>query len=90
MRVKFTRTAARNLDTILAHIAAERPAAAREFAREFQRQIHSLSEFPQLGRAGRLVGIRELVLHENYLACYRVREETIEIVRVLHAKRRFP
>jgi plasmid stabilization system protein ParE len=37
-----------------------------------------------MGRAGRFPGTRELVLHKNYIAIYRVRGENVEILRLHH------
>jgi toxin ParE1/3/4 len=41
-------------------------------------------------RAGRVAGTREAVLHPNYILVYRVATDTIEVVRVLHARQRYP
>jgi len=35
-----------------------------------------------MGRAGRVPGTRELVLHKNYIAIYRVRADDVEILRL--------
>jgi plasmid stabilization system protein ParE len=42
---------------------------------------------PGIGRAGRVPGTRELVLHKNYIATYRVRGEDVEILRLHHVAR---
>ena len=43
------------------------------------------------GRAGRLLGTRELVIASlPYVIAYRVSERQIEILRVLHTSRRWP
>jgi toxin ParE1/3/4 len=90
MQIKWTKRATQNLESILAHIATENREAARKLAVNFAEQIEQLKAFPQLGKAGRVAKIRELVLHENYMACYRVNARTVEIVRVLHTKRKYP
>ena len=46
------------------------------------------SSHPGMGRAGRVPGTRELVLHENYIAIYRVRGDDVEILRLHHAARK--
>jgi toxin ParE1/3/4 len=86
MQVKWTRRAAKNLESALAYIAEDNPKVARELALDFLRQIDQLKAFPNLGRAGSVAQIRELVLHENYVAYYRVKANAIEILRVLHAR----
>ena len=37
-----------------------------------------------MGRAGRVHGTRELVLHKNYLAIYRAKGGDVEILRIHH------
>jgi len=46
---------------------------------------------PASGRPGRVIGTRELVIGGlPYVVPYRVRDNDIEILRVLHTSRRFP
>ncbi len=90
MRLKWTKRTSKNLDDILAAIAAENATAGQRLAIDWMQQVSQLTEFPLLGRMGALAATRELVLHENYVAYYRVKAKTVEIVRVLHTKRQFP
>lgn len=87
MALKWTRTALRNLDDIAAFIAADKPADATRFVQELRIATEKLLSFPGLGRAGRVPGTRELVLHTNYLAIYRVKAGEVEILRIHHAAR---
>ena len=51
----------------------------------------ALVAHPAAGRAGRLRGARELVIASlPYVIAYRVSERQIEILRVMHASRRWP
>ncbi len=90
MQTKWTRRAANNLETILAYIASDNPVAAQDFAMDIGSQLAKLEHFPLLGRSGMVPSTRELVVHENYIVYYRVRDSQIEILRVLHARRRYP
>ena len=92
MRLKWTKRASKNLDDILAAIAADNSPVAQRLAIEWIQLVSQLVEFPLIGRVGALAGTRELVLHENTIAYYRVNAspKTVEIVRVLHTKRQFP
>jgi toxin ParE1/3/4 len=90
MAVKWTRTALANLAAIVAHIEQDNPERARTFALEIQAKINSLAEFPGIGRPGRVLGTRELVIEPNYIVAYRVRGDVVEILRVQHAARRWP
>ena len=76
--------------SILAHIAADNANAAKNFLLDALQQIASLKNYPSLGRAGLVPSTRELVVHENYVVYYRVKKEQIEILRVLHTRRKYP
>lgn len=49
-----------------------------------------LDEHPLLGRAGRIKGTRELVVHPNYIVFYRVVGTAVEVLRVKHAAQQWP
>jgi len=52
---------------------------------ELQAAVAKLQTHPGMGRAGRVPGTRELVLHQNYIAIYRVRGDKVKIFRLHHA-----
>jgi plasmid stabilization system protein ParE len=44
-----------------------------------------------MGRVGRVEATRELVIsNTSYLIIYRVKEESVEILRILHSSRKYP
>ena len=91
MRVRWLRAALRNLDEEASYIAADEPRAARLVVARVLDAVTQLVEQPGLGRPGRVPGTRELVvLKTRYLVPYRVKGETIEILRVFHTSRRPP
>lgn len=91
MHVKWLRTALRNLDDETSYIAADSPAAAHLVVQRVLDAVSMLPEQPGLGRPGRVSGTRELVvLKTRYIVPYRVRGQTIEILRVFHTSRRLP
>lgn len=91
MRLKWLSQALRNLDDEANFIAADDPAAAQLVVERVLEAVQALVSQPGLGRPGRVPGTRELVvLKTRYLVPYRVRGETIEILRVFHTSRRFP
>ena len=50
-----------------------------------------LAEQPGMGRPGRVPGTRELIVpRTRYIVPYRVRGETVEVLRVFHTSRRLP
>ena len=92
MRLRWTKRAERDLNEIASYIGRESPAAAARFVLELIDRLEAnLSRRPASGRPGRVLGTRELVIGRlPYIVPYRVREKDIEIMRVLHASRRWP
>jgi plasmid stabilization system protein ParE len=91
MRVRWLRGALRNLEEEAAFIAADDAAGARLVVRCVLEAVEQLVEQPALGRPGRVPGTRELVVaRTRYLVPYRVKRDSIEILRVFHTSRRMP
>ena len=91
MQVKWLRTALRNLDEEATYIASDDLAAARVVVSHILNAVSMLAAQPGLGRPGRVPGTRELVIGKTrYLVPYRVRGDTVEILRVFHTSRRPP
>ncbi|MBM3775823.1 MAG: type II toxin-antitoxin system RelE/ParE family toxin [Acidobacteria bacterium] len=73
------------------YIRRDDPRAALRVAREICRGIETLRDFPNQGRPGRVKGMRELVFAPlPFVAVYRIREKTIEVVRLLHGAQLWP
>jgi toxin ParE1/3/4 len=87
MLIKWTRAALASVDEIADFIAKDNPTRATSFVLELQAAVTQLQAHPGMGRAGRVPGTRELVLHKNYIAIYRVRGDDVEILRLHHAAR---
>ena len=91
MQVRWLRTVLRNLEDEAAYIAADDRAAARLVVGRVLQAFEQLTEQPSLGRPGRVPGTRELVVAgTRYLVPYRVRRDTVEILRIFHTSRRLP
>lgn len=91
MRLRWTPLAERDLDEIAAYIGQDSPAAAARVVLELIEQAETLAGYPAIGRAGRVLGSRELVVgHLPYIIAYRVRGKDLEILRVLHTSRAWP
>ena len=82
MALKWTKTALRSVDEIAGFIAKDSPTRASSFVLELRDAVTTLQVHPGMGRAGRVPGTRELVLHKNYIAIYRVRGDDVEILRL--------
>ena len=88
MRVKWLRTVLANLNAEAEYIARDNPAAAYRVVDAVTTAVDRLAEYPALGRAGRVLGTRELVISDTpYIIPYRVRAGAVEILRVFHAAR---
>ena len=91
MRVHWTPGARRRVQEIEAHIAKDSPQAARDVAIRLLRRSLTLEQPPLLGRrltqyAG---DVREL-LERPYRLIYRVRDDQIEIITVMHYRQLLP
>jgi toxin ParE1/3/4 len=50
-----------------------------------------LSTWPNMGKPGRAAGLRELVIPQTpFLVLYRVMEDRVRIVRLLHGAQQYP
>jgi len=91
VEVRWLRAALANLDAEAEYVARGNVTAALRLVERIYEAVEQLKQYPSLGRVGRVPGTRELVVpHTPYLVPYRVREDVIEILRVLHGARRWP
>ncbi len=91
-RVEWRPMASEDLRGIVRYIGKDNPALAKSFGKDLRNKTKPLAQHPELGRPGRLPGIRELVAHPNYIVFYRVLAEsrTVQILRVKHAAQQIP
>ena len=92
IRARFSPKAARDLDEISGHIAANNPKAAERVRRVILHTADFIGQHPEIGRrirkaAERHSQMRWLVVPKfrNYLIFYQPFQETVMVVRVLHA-----
>jgi toxin ParE1/3/4 len=91
VRVRWLRKALRNLDAEASFIATDDPIAARRVVMRALAAVDLLAAQSSLGRPGRVPGTRELIVPKTrYIVPYRVRGDTVQILRVFHASRRLP
>ena len=89
MRIKWLNDAISDLIEIRKYIADDKPQTANKVSALIRQTVEPLAEHPDLGRPGRIEGTRELILNAlPYIIPYRVKNDNIEILRVLHAARR--
>lgn len=92
MQLRWTRLAELDLDEIAQYIGQDSPAAAARVVLELIDQAEALlPSNPAIGRPGRVLGTRELVVgHLPYINAYRVRDKDLQVLRVLHTSRAWP
>jgi toxin ParE1/3/4 len=91
VRVKWLQRARRNLDEEIAYLAEESPEHAFKVYNHIRARIAALEQFPNMGRPGRIMGTRELIVAPYpYIVPYRVKDNTIIILRVFHVSQKLP
>ncbi len=88
--VRWSDEAERDLLEIHDFIAQQNPAAADRMQALFSRAVKNLQDHPLIYREGRVSGTREIVVHPNYVLIYRIADDAVWIVNVLHSARRYP
>jgi toxin ParE1/3/4 len=92
MNIVWSPEAIADLASISSFIAEDDPAAAARLILHIIRNIEELlPDTPQIGRAGRVPGTRELVVPKTpFIVPYRLAGEIIQVLRVYHGARRWP
>ena len=90
-RLEWSPRADRDLFAAWAYIAEDsRPAADAVEARLVDSAVR-LTEYPLLGKRGRLSGTREFPVRlTSFTLIYRVRGAKVSIARVLHQRQKYP
>jgi len=72
-------------------ISQDSPKAAQRMAERVREAVEYLVEYPNIGRQGRVLGTRELIVSGTpFIVVYRTHESSIQILRVLHHSRKWP
>ena len=77
-------------EEIFEYIAADNPAAALWLDEQFSQAAKRIMEFPQIGRKGRALGTREMIVYGNYILVYELLADKIVILTVHHAAQKYP
>lgn len=84
MQVRWLKRAHKNPDEEAAYAARDDPEAAARIVGRIVTSVERLGAHPASGRPGLVPGTRELVVGGAVPCPYRVRAETVEILRVFH------
>jgi toxin ParE1/3/4 len=91
MQIRWSPEAADDFESAIRRILQDNPTNAQRVAQIIYDLIAGLTTFPNRGRAGRIEGTRELVIASlPFIAVYRVKDEFVEIVRVIHGAQEWP
>lgn len=91
MIIRWLDDAVTDLQSLRHYIAQDNAVAAIKVVKKILHSVEALSEQPGIGRPGRVVNTRELVISGTpYIIPYRVKDNTIEILRVFHNAMQWP
>lgn len=92
--VRLRPRADRDVDSAIAHLVKDSPAAARQFLRELEAAMAGIAQQPAIGSpryAHVLKGVRFWRLRRfPYLVFYLQRPSYLDVIRVLHEARDIP
>jgi len=86
--LRWSETAALDLEVIYDYVALDKPAAAPATVEKIIQTAERLEQYPSLGHAGRRNDTRELV-HPPFVIVYRVMQDVIDIQAVFHGNRKY-
>jgi toxin ParE1/3/4 len=91
IQLRWTRAAADDLEEIADYLFEKAPASAAELIHIIYEAPSGLKAFPYRGRVGKKQGTRELLVPSfPYIIVYQVKEDVVNIVRILHAAQERP
>jgi len=91
VKLEWSEAAQADRDAIYDFIDANNPRAAIAVDDRIEEAVERLIRFPMSGRIGRMDGTRELVIDRTpYIAAYRVADETVRVLRLLHGAQEWP
>ena len=90
-KIEFSKKAFEDLESIQKYIYENDELAAQKIVQYIVERIETIiANNPGVGRAGRVLGTRELVLTKYpYIIPYFVKDDIVYIIRVLHTSRKW-
>lgn len=90
-RLRYTRQAFSDIDSLYTFIAQNNPSAAQRVLDRVESGIEHLSQHPELGRIGRISGTRERIIPDtHYIVAYEIGTEYIAILAIIHSSQKWP
>ena len=91
MKVIWSRRSIRHLVELREYIARDSDGSATLVAEKILQAVDLLLTHSGIGRPGRIVGTRELVVAGTpYIIPYRIRRDRLELIAALHGRQKWP
>ena len=91
MKIVWSRRTIQHLVSLRKFIAKDSDQNAALVAKRILESVDLLQSHPEMGRPGRVLGTRELVIPDApYIAPYRVRRDRLELIAVFHGHQKWP
>ena len=91
MKIVWSRRAIKHLVSLRNYVAKDSEQNAALVAKRILKSVELLQTQPDMGRPGRVLGTRELVIPVTpYLIPYRVRRDRLELIAVFHGHQKWP
>ena len=89
MQLRWTQQARTDRLKIIRYIASDNQHAAKNMSNSIKDAARCLLDFSYQGKISRVNGMRELIVHSNYILVYELKENIITIIAVPHAARQY-
>jgi toxin ParE1/3/4 len=91
MTIRWMPLAEQDLEAAYEYVRQDNENAAKQLVARIFSAVGVLTRYPRAGREGRVQGTRELaVARTPYVIAYRIRQDEIQILAVLHGAQRWP
>jgi len=91
LKIKWLARATANLENERRFIAKDNPQASIQVLQQVFDTVEHLSEFPYIGKSGRINGTREFNIPKlPYIVIYSIDSKFVRIHRILHTRRQYP
>jgi toxin ParE1/3/4 len=91
MHLEWSVFARADRTAIFDYIEEDNPRDAITVDERIRVRVEGLTQFPEMGRSGRIDGTREMVISDTpYIAAYCIVGDAVRILRVLHGAQQWP
>jgi len=91
LEIKWTIPARNSLVNHIEYISQDNPNVANQVYKHIYTLVQHLESTPNMGRIGRILGTRELVVNKYpFFIAYRVKDDFVEILKVVHTATKYP